>query len=93
MKAVRWVQAWLVALGVTVMAMRRSKGCLRTANGRGMMMSMESTERLVLVPMTQLDDLLELARAAIERLPDSDPLRWHLQGATSAVRAAATAEP
>lgn len=93
MRAVRWAWTWVVAFGVTAVAMRRSRRCLHSANSRGMMCPMEATERLVLVPMTQLDDLLELARHAIERLPDGDPLRWHLLGATSAVRAAAAAEP
>jgi hypothetical protein len=48
---------------------------------------------MVLVPMTQLDDLLELARLLADRLPDTDPMRLHLIGASSAVRLSATAEP
>lgn len=73
---------------------RLRQKCLRGVNRHEKMTLMENTtDRLVLVPMTQLDDLLELARHASERLPEGDPLRWSLQGATSAVRSAATAEP
>jgi hypothetical protein len=88
---------WFVALaaaGAIFVRPRLRQKCLRGVNSHEMMTSMENTtERLVLVPMTQLDDLLELARHAIERLPEGDPLRWSLTGSVSAVRSAATAEP
>lgn len=52
-----------------------------------------STDRLVLVPATQLDDLLELARLGADRLPEHDPLRLSLVGSIGAVRACALPEP
>jgi hypothetical protein len=83
----------LAALIVT-WADRRREGCLHAVNERAMMGPMQnSTDRLVLVPATQLDDLLELSRCLAERLPESDPLRSSLIGATSAVRACALPEP
>lgn len=54
---------------------------------------MNSTDRLVLVPATQLDDLLELARLAVDRLPETDPLRSCLLGSVAGVRSAALSEP
>jgi hypothetical protein len=59
-----------------------------------MMTAMENTtERLVLVPMTQLDDLLELSRRLVDRTDGNDPLRSALIGAIADVRFAATVEP
>lgn len=52
-----------------------------------------TADQLVLIPAAQLDDLLELARLAAERIPDPDPLRAALIGAIGAVRLAATIEP
>lgn len=49
--------------------------------------------RLVVVPASLLDDLLELARLSADRLPDSDPLRSALLGSISGVRCAAILEP
>ena len=72
----------------------RRKGCLHTANGRGMIDGMyASTDRLVLVPAAQLDDLCELARLAAERLPSSDPVRSLLGAAAAEVRYGAILEP
>ena len=48
--------------------------------------------RLVLVPADQLDDLLELARIATERLPD-DQLSKSLKAAVSQVRLSQLVEP
>lgn len=48
--------------------------------------------RLVLVPADQLDDLLELARITIERLPD-DQLARSLRAAISQVRLSRLVEP
>ena len=48
--------------------------------------------RLVLVPVDELDDLLELARIAVERLPD-DQLARSLRGAVSQVRLSQLIEP
>lgn len=50
-------------------------------------------DRFALVPVTQLDDLVELARLASERLPETDPLATALRGAAGAVRFAAVLEP
>ena len=47
---------------------------------------------LVLVPADQLDDLLELARIATERLPD-DQLSKSLKAAVSQVRLSQLVEP
>lgn len=84
-----------VAAWVIFARQRPKEKCLHGVNTHAMMtrMDINSTDRLVLVPATQLDDLLELTRHLVDRLPESDPLRWSLLGATSAVRAAATAEP
>lgn len=55
---------------------------------------MESmTERLVLVPAAHLDDVLELARLAAERLPPTDPLALALKGAVAQLRSEAVPEP
>lgn len=69
--------------------------CLHTANRRGMMVPVDITyaDRFALVPVTQLDDLVELARLASERLPETDPLATALRGAAGAVRFAAVLEP
>lgn len=48
--------------------------------------------RLVLVPADQLDDLLELARIATERLPE-DQLARSLRAAISQVRLSRSVEP
>ncbi len=52
-----------------------------------------TADRLVLVPAAQLDELLELARLAAERIPDPDPLRAALVGAIGAIRQAVIVEP
>lgn len=52
-----------------------------------------TTDRLVLVPATTLDDALELARLAADRLPEHEPLRLSLIGAIGATRQAALPEP
>ena len=48
--------------------------------------------RLVLVPAGELDDLLELARLASERM-GSDPVGDALRGSAAAVRMSALLEP
>jgi len=48
--------------------------------------------RLVLVPADQLDDLLELARIATDRLPD-DQLSRSLRAAIGQVRLSQLVEP
>ena len=59
-----------------------------------MMMPVETTtNRFALVPATELDDLLELARLASGRLPETDPLVMALRGSAAAVRSAAVLEP
>lgn len=52
-----------------------------------------STDRFVLVPYRELDDLLELSRRAVDRLPDADPLTSALRGANAQVRSVAVLEP
>jgi hypothetical protein len=52
-----------------------------------------TTDRLVLVPATALDDLLELARLASDRLPEQDPLVLPLRGSIGQVRSTALPEP
>lgn len=52
-----------------------------------------ATDRLVVISATQLDDLLELARFAVDRLDEIDPLRTALLGSIGAVRMSATFEP
>lgn len=49
--------------------------------------------RLVVVNARHLDDLLEMARLAVDRLPDTDPLASHLRGAVAQVRLGAVLEP
>jgi hypothetical protein len=51
------------------------------------------TDSLVLVPARRLDDLLELARLAAERLGDSDPIASALRGSAAQVRSDAILEP
>lgn len=50
-------------------------------------------DRLVLVPAVALDDMLELSRALIGRLPQDDPLVLALRGAIGQVRAEIVMEP
>lgn len=57
------------------------------------MMSYVTAPRLVVVPATELADLLELARLAVDRLPAYDPLCVALLGAWGAVRHALVVEP
>lgn len=95
----------LVLLGVTwvarTVARARARGrtvvwSWRIVTNSDIMEAMEryvTADRLVLVPAAQLDDLLELARLAADRLPDPDPLRTALTGSISAVRQVATIEP
>lgn len=69
---------------------------LRDRNKRAYHLVVEhniSTDRLVVISATQLDDLLELARLAVDRLDEIDPLRSALAGSISAVRMSATFEP
>ena len=49
--------------------------------------------RLVVVNARDLDDLLELARLASERLPLGDPITTSLRGACAQVRVGAVPEP
>jgi hypothetical protein len=49
--------------------------------------------RLVLVNARVLDDLLEMARLASERLPETDPLASSLRGSVAQVRLGAVMEP
>lgn len=73
---------------------RRSRSCLRTANGHGMIGSVNDIDSpLVLVSATRLDDLLELARMASERLPSDDPLTSAMRGTIAQVRQSALFEP
>lgn len=71
----------------------RFAGCLRasrkTCNVSAMM---DVRGKLVVVPADQLDDLLELARLAAERLPD-DQLARSLRSATATVRCSQLIEP
>lgn len=74
--------------------LRLAATCLRTANRRAILETMNtSTERFVVVPAAQLDDLLELSRLAVDQLPDSDPLALALRGANAQVRVASVLEP
>lgn len=50
-------------------------------------------DKAVIVPAGSLDDLLELARLAAERLPDTDPLVSALRGRIAQVRVEALLEP
>jgi len=68
--------------------------CLRSSNVRSRVTPVEnSVDRLVLVSVSRLDDLLELSRLAIERLPDPDPLTFALRAAVAQVRTEAILEP
>lgn len=49
--------------------------------------------RLLIVPARPLDDLLELARIAADRLPDHDPVASSIRGAVAQVRASLILEP
>lgn len=49
--------------------------------------------KAVLVPATLLDDLLELARLAADRLPEDDSLASNLRGQAASVRHSAVLEP
>lgn len=71
---------------------RSRRKCLRTVNGRGMMVDMETTDRMVVVSARQLDDLLELAGRAADRLA-GDPVGSALSGARAEVLRSATVEP
>jgi hypothetical protein len=51
------------------------------------------SDRLVVISAQGLDDLLELARMAADRLPQEDALHSALIGAISQVRTSATVEP
>lgn len=51
-----------------------------------------TTDRLVMVPATPLDDLIELATRAYDRLPE-DALRSALRGAIAEVRTSLVVEP
>lgn len=53
---------------------------------------MNTTDAIVLVKARTLDDLTELARLAVERLPESDPLVTALRGAIAQVRTESVAE-
>lgn len=67
--------------------------CLRQLGEVCHTASMNTLEgRQVLVPADRLDDLLELARLAIERLPD-DQLARSLKAATSDIRLSRLFEP
>lgn len=87
---VRWLTEPLVCLDDIPVP----EGCLHPANGHGMMGGMDtSTARFALVPTRELDDLLELARLAAGRLPDSDSLGVALRGSAAQVRLVAVLEP
>jgi len=49
--------------------------------------------RLVLVSASRLDDMLELARLASDRLPAEDPIALALKGAAAQVRSEVVFEP
>ncbi len=50
-------------------------------------------EKLVMVSARRLDDVLELARLAVGRLPQDDPLTRALAGAVAETRLTAVVEP
>ncbi len=54
---------------------------------------MKVTDRLVVVRADRLDDLCELARAAADQLPDTNPLVSALRGAVAEVRIGSVMEP
>lgn len=85
--ALRW--RWFLLHGRIVQFAK----CLRGDCGSISVHPMNTTDRrLVLVPADQLDDLLELARVAVDRLPD-DQLSRALRGQISEVRVSALMEP
>lgn len=85
MKSGMWPQ-----VGRLRLAARR----LHPANRYVMMSTVNtSTDRFALVPAGQLDDLLELARLAVDRLPDSDPLTTALRGSAAQIRSVAVLDP
>lgn len=51
------------------------------------------SDRLVVVPTAALDDLLELARLAADRMEPTDALAVHLRGAAAQVATSAVREP
>lgn len=69
---------------------------LRVSNKRAYHVPVDNpvnTDRLVIISAQALDDLLELARMAAERLPQEDALHNALVGSISQVRTSATIEP
>lgn len=50
-------------------------------------------DRLVLVRAGALDEVLELARLAAERLPQDDPLTFALKGTIGQIRSGVLIEP
>lgn len=72
----------------------RKRNPLRGCRHRGSMCHMmTSDERLVIVRAKPLDDALELARLAVERLGDADPIARELRGAIAEVRSSGLMEP
>lgn len=80
---------WFIATPKAVRFAKRLRHLVKTSK----MPNMNALDgRLVLVPADQLDDLLELARIATERLPD-DQLSKSLRAAVSQVRLSQLVEP
>lgn len=75
-------------------ARRRGKRRVYGGSRCGMVRSMESiADRLVIVRAKDYDDVLELARLSVERLPHDDPLALALRGAIANARSAVLPEP
>jgi len=73
-----------------------TKGLWHQVQGRDIVGPVDrfgTTDRLLLIPAAQLDDLLELARLAAARLPEYDALQLALIGAIAEVRISSAYEP
>ena len=80
-----------MALAFHVVSLAR---CLRRERDRVRVAPMNTLDgRLLVVPARPLDDLLELARIATERLPEHDPVASSLRGAIGQVRSSLVPEP
>lgn len=81
---------WWFITGPRILRFAKRLRCIAVGSKITSMNALDG--RLVLVPADQLDDLLELARIATERLPD-DQLSKSLKAAVGQVRLSQLVEP
>lgn len=84
------VRVWWFITAPKLKRFAKRLRCLLNGSKIGSMNALDG--RLVLVPADQLDDLLELARIATDRLPD-DQLSRSLRAAIGQVRLSQLVEP